>query len=155
MKGLSTYSKQRGFTLIEVGIALAIGLVIIMGVARSIQVNQEKLDASKAVQDIQAILVAAVDYRAGRTDYKGISFENMLLSTDIVGTTAGSLGVGTNPWGGDYTVAVNPDNARQVDIGMTKLSREVGFLLSAKLDPGSVNGDSASWVDGNLTVTYE
>ena len=57
--------------------------------------------------------------------------------------------------GGDYTVAVNPDNARQVDIGMTKLSREVGFLLSAKLDPGSVNGDSASWVDGNLTVTYE
>ena len=53
MKPLSIRSKQRGFTLIEVGIALTIGLVIIMGVARGIQAAQTKSAVAQVVRDIQ------------------------------------------------------------------------------------------------------
>ena len=156
MKGLSIHSKQRGFTLIEVGIALAIGLVIIMGVARSIQVNQLKLQTAKAVQDVQAILVAAVDFRSGRNDYTGVKIGGMMLGKDIKGGNGN--GTGANPWGGNYTVAVN---GNFVDIGLTNIPNDVGPLLVAKLNPDSQGGNTALFTAGaagalgSFAVTYE
>ena len=156
MKSLSRHSKQRGFTLIEVGIALAIGLVIIMGVARSIQVNQLKLQTSKTVQDVQAILVAAVDFRSGRSTYAGVTIGGMMLGNDIKG--ANGDGTDANAWGGDYTVAVN---GNFVNIGVTDIPNDVGPLLVAKLNPDSQGGNTAIFAPGAggaagaFTVTYE
>ena len=119
MKGLSIYSKQRGFTLIEVGIALAIGLVIIMSVARSIQVNQQKLRISQAVTDVNTILVAAVEWRGAKSSYKDINIANLGLPDHLKGgavagedgapDTPATYGNDVNPWGGDYEVSAHTD----------------------------------------------
>ena len=73
MKGLSIHSKQRGFTLIEVGIALAIGLVIILGVARAIQASQERATVFELVSAVNTIAAAATEYKMSNNHtYEGI-----------------------------------------------------------------------------------
>lgn len=73
MKGLSIHSKQRGFTLIEVGIALAIGLVIILGVARAVQASQERATVFELVSAVNTIAAAATEYKMSNNHtYKDI-----------------------------------------------------------------------------------
>ena len=78
MKGLSVHSKQRGFTLIEVGIALAIGLLIIVGVANAIQASQDRAKVFALVNQIQAYRAAAVEWKLSNNDYDGIEVANAL-----------------------------------------------------------------------------
>ena len=73
MKGLSVHSKQRGFTLIEVGIALAIGLVIILGVVEAIQNSQRKAIVFDAVSQVQTIMAAAIEYKIVKGNYTSMS----------------------------------------------------------------------------------
>jgi prepilin-type N-terminal cleavage/methylation domain-containing protein len=72
MKGLSVHSKQRGFTLIEVGIALAIGLVIILGVVQAVQNSQRKAATFEVVNQVQTIMAAAFDYKIVNGNYTEI-----------------------------------------------------------------------------------
>ena len=72
MKGLSIHSKQRGFTLIEVGIALAIGLVIILGVVQAVQNSQRKAATFEVVNQVQTIMAAAFDYKIVNGNYTDI-----------------------------------------------------------------------------------
>ena len=78
MKGLSIHSKQRGFTLIEVGIALAIGLVIILGVVEAIQNSQRKAIVFDAVSQVQTIMAAGIDYKIVKGNYKGMSTATLI-----------------------------------------------------------------------------
>ena len=98
MKSLSRHSKQRGFTLIEVGIALAIGLVIILGVASAIRASQNRATVFDLVNQVQAHTAAAIEYRmANGHSYTGMDQTKMIalgydLSTDITVTLVGTAG---------------------------------------------------------------
>lgn len=80
MKGLSVHSKQRGFTLIEVGIALAIGLLIIVGVANAIQASQNRAKVFALVNQVHAYTAAAVEWKLSHDNYDGMAADNALDS---------------------------------------------------------------------------
>lgn len=89
MKGLSIHSKQRGFTLIEVGIALAIGLVIILGVASAIQASQQRATVFDLVNQVNTIGAAATEWKMNNNHlYTGMDATDELknLGYDIDGT---------------------------------------------------------------------
>lgn len=89
MKGLSVHSKQRGFTLIEVGIALAIGLLIIVGVANAIQASQERATVFDLVNQVNTIGAAATEWKMNNNHlYTGMDATDALknLGYDIDGT---------------------------------------------------------------------
>ena len=93
MKSLSRHSKQRGFTLIEVGIALAIGLVIILGVVQAVQNSQRKAATFDVVTKVQTIMAAAFDYKIVKGDYKSMTsntLTNLGHEIDAGYTVAGS-----------------------------------------------------------------
>ena len=89
MKGLSVHSKQRGFTLIEVSIALAIGLLIIVGVANAIQASQERATVFDLVNQVNTIGAAATEWKMNNNHlYTGMDAADALsdLGYDIDGT---------------------------------------------------------------------
>ena len=89
MKGLSVHSKQRGFTLIEVGIALAIGLLIIVGVANAIQASQERATVFDLVNQVNTIGAAATEWKMNHNHlYTGMDAADALkkLGYDIDNT---------------------------------------------------------------------
>ena len=89
MKGLSVDSKQRGFTLIEVGIALAIGLLIIVGVANAIQASQERATVFDLVNQVNTIGAAATEWKMNNNHlYNGMDADDALanLGYDIDNT---------------------------------------------------------------------
>ena len=157
MKSLSIHAKQRGFTLIEVGIALAIGIVIMLGVARAIQVNQERTQVAQAVQDVQAILQASVDYRGATNGYIGVNMNqlttNGLLPKGIAGSNTTTKGTGTNPWAGNYTAGPEDTttNKHILTITVTGVPTSAGNQLAKKLGPIA---SSAAYAGTTVTVKF-
>lgn len=152
MKQMTISTKQRGFTLIEVGIALAIGLAILLGVAKAIQVNQQRSAVGAAVTDIQSILQGAADYRSSRPSYTGLTMT--VLNTQKLVPAAIGTGSGVNPWGGNYTAAPNSGDASKLDITITNVPTGISTQLESKLDPSSDGGNGASVSGTTVTVTY-
>lgn len=105
MKGLSVHSKQRGFTLIEVGIALAIGLLIIVGVANAIQASQERATVFDLVNQVNTIGAAATEWKMYNNHlYNGMEATDALkdLGYDIDGT----IGITITGSGVGYTLTL-------------------------------------------------
>ena len=163
MKGLNIHSKQRGFTLIEVGIALAIGLVIVMGVARSIQLNQEKVQMSQAVNDVNTILVSAVEWRGSANNYQGIAMSQLALPTHLKtaavaapaagGTpTAATYGIAVNPWGGDYQINSGGNNNDSVLITVTGLTGDIPVTLARRFNG---NANATSTTASTAVITFK
>ena len=130
MKGLSVDSKQRGFTLIEVGIALAIGLVIILGVASAIQASQQRATVFDLVNQVNTIGAAATEWKMNNSHvYTGMDADDALsdLGYDIDGTVTVTIindGVG-------YTLTLP-------DVGAT-----IQGLVASKVE-GQYNYDAAA-----------
>ena len=119
MKVLSIQSKQSGFTLIEVGIALAIGLVIILGVTSAIQSSQHKASLHSAITQIQTILAASTDYVIQKGSY-----------ADISRTKLESLGYVVSS---NYTIAVKTGDTGKFTITTPAYGTAIETELSAKL----------------------
>lgn len=163
MKGLNIHSKQRGFTLIEVGIALAIGLVIVMGVARSIQLNQEKVQMSQAVNDVNAILVSAVEWRGSANNYQGIAMSQLALPTHLktaavaadaannIAAANATYGVAVNPWGGNYTITSSGANNDSVEITVTGLTGDIPVTLARRFNG---NANNTGTTDTTAVITF-
>ena len=120
MKGLSIHSKQRGFTLIEVGIALAIGLVIILGVVEAIQNSQRKAIVFDAVSRVQTIMAAAIEYKIVKGNY-----------TSMTTTTLTNLGHEIDT---DYTVAGSGDGNSFTITPPATLETEVKDSMKARME---------------------
>lgn len=135
MKSLNRYSKQRGFTLIEVGIALAIGLVIILGVTATIQATQKKAILHGAITSIQTIMAAATDYSIVNSSYKDIINQSLIDSGyDIadgyvvkVGTTTGEYIIELPPFSPDVQTDLDARFANQFTPDTTKETIEYIF----------------------------
>lgn len=150
MKPLSIRSKQRGFTLIEVGIALTIGLVIIMGVARGIQAAQEKSVIAQVMDDVQLMRFAHDEVDAYWSSIDGGYGQGNIL---ISGTNAfNQLGIPSSdnaPWGVLYDVHLD-DAGNSLVILVPEVPENIkGQLRQRMRSLGTVTP-----VDSGLQITF-
>lgn len=132
MKGLSIHSKQRGFTLIEVGIALAIGLVIILGVARAIQASQERATVFELVSAVNTIAAAATEYKMSH-DHK---YDDM--ATDKLEKLGYDI---------DTSIVITPtDDGVGFSLKLPSVGGKIQGLVAAKVDDQfSAAGDTLTF----------
>ena len=100
--------RQKGFTFTEILIVLAIiaGVTVLVLAQAGTAVTSGTV--SRAASDIRAIVAAAQQYRSTNGGFGGmtlVGLNNLGQLPDNL-TGSGAAGIGTNPWGGNYTVAV-------------------------------------------------
>lgn len=141
---------HKGFTLVE----LAIGLAVIAVLILSIAVGSGVLDSARvqsAGESVRTLRAAAENYIAsGNLTYTGISIDNLKTSKFL---PSGFSATGSNPWNGDFQVAVNASDSTQVDISLTTISQQTAdrldSLFANTASSTSYNTDSQIW-----TVTF-
>ena len=140
--------RKNAFTILEMSIVLAIiGILIagIVGVAGSLRQTAFVMEAA---QTINSLHQAANGYLAvGNTNFSGISVAQLITDNLL---PSGFSGTGTNPWGGNYTIAPNTDNSK-IDIGLTSVPTVAGNRLS---DMFQNSADNVSLVTTTFTVTF-
>jgi hypothetical protein len=146
------HKKQQGLTFIELSISIAVGLTIIITVAAGIRNILISSDVADAVTDVNYIIQGAVGYRANRPSYAGITMA-ILNTSEYLPTTIGA-GTAANPWGGNYTVAVNSGDSSKMDITITNVPTGVSTRLESVMEPTTDGGNSAVVSGTTLTLTY-
>ncbi len=139
--------RQSGFTLIELVLVISIIALLIMavGVASGVRENAKIHSAAESVRTLRT---AADSYIAGgNMTYTGITIEGL----KTLGYLPGSFSpTGSNPWGGDYSVAPNSDT-NMVDISLSAVPEAAAARLSALF----VNSAAATnYASNTWTVTF-
>jgi len=108
----------RGFTIIELIIALVIISVILLVIVPAGQKATDNSRIANAVASIKAIQTAAVGWANDNGgQYTGLTFTNLTngyLPAQFTSTA-------TNPWNGNYSVNVNTDDPSKFDIALTNV----------------------------------
>ena len=118
---------KNGFTLIELVLVISIVALLLMAIGLTSGVK-ENARVHAAAESVKTLRTAAESYiAAGNMTYAGISITGL--------QTAGYLpakfdATGSNPWGGNYSIAVDSD-PNKVDISLTGVSTTAGSRLSA------------------------
>jgi Tfp pilus assembly protein PilV len=143
-------SKQKGMSLIEVGLAIVVALIVIAAASALFSTQREKAHVKAAVEGVNYMYQAAQDWASVRPNFTGVSCA-VLTAQSLLPQILGDC-TGDNPWGGNYTVAVNGTNAARVNITLTGVPNGPGAQLVDKLTPfASVTPTFAS---GTFTVTF-
>jgi type II secretory pathway pseudopilin PulG len=144
----SKIQSQKGYTLWEFAMTMALILLLTMAVFQVWQSVSASRKVTSSFSDIQTILKASLDWKAGKTSYSGISMSQL----DNLGLLPTSLGNGNqaNPWGGNYSVAASSSNMSKVDITLTNIPSKMALQLQDKLS--SITEDSSDVSVSGSTV---
>lgn len=139
--------KERGFTLIELVLVIGIIALLIMsvGLTSGIRETAKLHSAAESVKTIRA--AAEGRLAAGNMTYTGVSVD-VLKTAGLL--PANFTAAGSNPWGGDYTVAANTD-PNKVDISLTAVSEAASTRLSALF---SNSAAATSYASETWTATF-
>lgn len=138
-------SKQKGYSLVEIGIGMVVVVFILAGV---VSMGKDVMDAGKintATNAVSLLRTAASRYGAPS------DFEHMTLATITVSNTI-SDGIGTNPWGGDYSITVN-NNGADYTLVLTEVPEYASGPLKKAFSPGA--STAVTYADTTLTVSYD
>lgn len=139
--------KERGFTLIELVMVISIAAILIMAVGLTSGVR-ENAKVHSAAESVKTLRAAAESYiAAGNMTYAGITIDGLKTSGYLPG---GFSAAGSNPWGGNYAVAVNSD-PNKVDISLTSVSDAASTRLSVLFANSAA---AANYASGTWTVTF-
>ncbi|MEM1243596.1 MAG: type 4 pilus major pilin [Pseudomonadota bacterium] len=98
---------SKGLTLIELFLALAIIAIIWVVATRYYQTVKLSGQVNDAISMVQALRAAVANYASGQPKNTAVDFATLsnvgLLPSDF--GAAGNFGQGTNPWGGNVTLA--------------------------------------------------
>ena len=140
-------TKKSGFTLIELVLVISIVALLLMAIGVTSGVR-ESARVHAAAESVKALRTAAESYiAAGSMTYTGITVAGLQTAGYL---PAGFSATGSNPWGGDYTIAANSDSSR-VDISLTGVGATASTRLST-LFANSAQG--TSYASNTWTVTF-
>ncbi|HAH20144.1 MAG TPA: hypothetical protein DCL49_04475 [Candidatus Omnitrophica bacterium] len=137
-----------GFTLIEIVITIAIIAILLsaIGVGSGVMGNAK---VNSAAQSVKQLHTAAQSYiAAGNMTFTGISAAGLVTSKFL---PDGFSATASNPWGGDYTVAVNASDSSKVDIALTSVPADAGTRLSALFKNSA---SATTYVGTTWTATF-
>lgn len=120
--------RRKGITLVEVGLSMIAGILILIGGVFGWGEIQYRLAKSSLVSDVQEISSGADSWKAFRPGYTGVSMTVLCaagqqnVSSNTCGGVGGS-GANTNPYGGSYAIGVSA-NVSQKDLVISDLPAE-------------------------------
>ena len=120
MNAMQKNNSKKGFTIIEMVIALVIISVILLVVVPMGQAATDNSRIANAIASVKAIQTAAVQWANDNGGvYTGITFAKLAGSGGTAYLPAQFTATATNPWQGNYTVAVDANSSEMVDISLT------------------------------------
>ena len=130
MKEMRKMNNKNGFTIIEMVIALVIISIILLVVVPLGQAATDNSRIANAIASVKAIQTAAVQWSNDNGGvYTGITFAKLAAGY----LPAQFSGTATNPWSGNYTVAVDANSAEMVDIALTAVPAAPAAKLTTAL----------------------
>lgn len=147
-------NNKQGFTIIEMIIAMVIISVILLVVVPVGQTATDNSRIANAIASIKAIQTAAVGWANDNGgQYTNITFAKLALGYLPANFSATSA----NPWNGDYTLAVNPNDSTMVDIGLKNVPSGPGGKLVTKMTKLSSGANGAIYNSTSqiFTVTLQ
>ena len=136
-----------GFSLIELVMVISIIALLIMAVGLTSGIR-ESAKVHSAAESVKALRTAADSYIAsGNMTYSKITIAGLQTSGYL---PASFSATGSNPWGGNYTIAPNSD-ANKVDISLTSVSSTAAARLTALFanSAAATSYSSTTW-----TITF-
>lgn len=148
-----TMGKQKGFATIEVVAAIVVIMLMALGIGPKVSAAFEKTNEKTIVDDINLIVIAALDKKSPNPTYAGVSIST-LTADDYIKLPWGN-GVGANPKNGNYTAGPNSSDARLLDVTVTGLQDAAQCTrLEDKLEASTNDANSASCSGTTLTLTF-
>ena len=140
----SNRSRNRAaFSLLELSLALAVIVILLLALAQGGGIrNQARV--MTAAESIRTLRTAAEGFiSGGNLTYTGVSLTELKNKNLLPG---GFSGTGSNPWGGNYNIAVNAGDATKVDITVTAVPDDAGAQLNTlfKNSAGSTSYDAGT-----------
>ncbi len=148
MNPMQKSSKEKGFTIIEMVIALVIISVILLVVVPLGQTATDNSRIANAIASIKAIQTAAVEWASDNGGvYTGITFAKLASGYLPAQFSATS----TDPWSGDYNVNVDANSSTMLDIALTAVPPTPATKLTTALTkisaiPPSYTASSQTWI---------
>ena len=138
---------KKGFTLIELVLVISIVALLLMAIGLTSGVK-ENARVHAAAESVKSLRTAAESYiAAGNMTYTGIAIDGLQTAGYL---PAGFSATGSNPWGGNYSIAADSD-PNKVDISLTGVST----TASARLSSLFTNSASATnYASNTWTVTF-
>lgn len=137
--------KSKGFTTIEMMIVFVIIAILAVVASKNIGNLTTAYNTWKIVNIVTEVHKGAADWRTSGV-YTGITMGELIPTyiDDDIGN-----GIGTNPFGGDISIAANTTDPYKLDVTLTKVPDNIGNRAKSKY------GDDAAFVNGSgsLTVT--
>jgi len=150
-RNFKSKARQRGFTLLEVGLALVVAMLVIAAAAMAFTTQRDRAEVKSAVDGVNALYSGAANWAMSRpSSYTGVSCA-VLVAQGALPPVLGNC-TATNPWGGNYTVSVNASNSAHVDITLTNVPNGPGAQLVDKLTP--IVATAPTFNAGTFTVTF-
>jgi prepilin-type N-terminal cleavage/methylation domain-containing protein len=141
-------SNKKGFTLLELIVVMVIITIIASQVVASFKGAADNGRVAAALNSIKAIQTAAMSYfNNNGGSCAGISVATLVSGNYLPGTFTGT---NANPWGGNYIVAVNANNATQFNLSMTNISQTDATTLNNALQNSA---QAVNYVTGSSTWT--
>lgn len=154
--------KQGGIGLLELMLSLAIIAILLIIATRYYLTANTEQRVNEALSMIKATRGSSAFWVKGRQNrYAGINMDQLnqfgLLPRDLVSN--GGAGVGTNPWGGDITVAAatgqegSTDN--EIQVQLTQVPQAACRNLNQKLlNQGIVSANCLGAGGGTFSITF-
>ena len=134
---------KKGFTLIELVMVISIVALLLMAIGLTTGVK-ENARVHAAAESVKTLRTAAESYiAAGNMTYVGITIAGLQTAAYLPATFTAT---GSNPWGGDYSIAADTD-PNKVDISLTSVSETAASRLSALFanSASATNYSSDTW----------
>lgn len=137
-----------GFALVDVAIAIGVLAVLLAAVTAALgAIENGRVNAAE--RSVETLKAAAINWLSnGRSSYGGLSVAE-LRAEDLL--PPGFSETGSNPWGGNYTIAPSGTGSREFTISVWNIPDAAGNVLVRKFTP---RARSASFADGTFAVTF-
>jgi prepilin-type N-terminal cleavage/methylation domain-containing protein len=131
-------NNKKGFSLLELIIVMVVMGTMAIVVVNNTKGSSESGQITSAMQSVSAIQTASMQWFADN----GNAFTGVSVGTLVTSKLLGEAFTGTsaNPWGGNYSLAVNGADAAKADLTITAVPGTAATKLTTALGKKGLTG---------------